>query len=642
MFTRAAKRQPRQMYGTTGALRADNRHTQEESEEKLLPLFKRTDSGASTSEEDELQQEEDYDDYENPVSYASSKLLPSAFPMYSPLPRHRFKPLLQEDSSSKFSLDQVHGGEKLHNPKHLKESLFNLGEVVVEGIRNKPYPSVQEVKDEEEVFESFFDLTKARLTVIFDTISKLNSRNEDIVDYEHLKRGMAISGLKIDDEVSFARLVKQVDQDLDGGLTFAEFESVVQSMKMAHLLKSKSVDDIANECVLPGSSQEPNTRVMDYSVGKILMRSPTDRDSAITFLYGSRPDWAKTRWIDIISPAPFIMKAMAIKYQLHPLSLEDTLLNAYDQGAKLDRYDNHLFVIFPGMALQNHTGLTTMGPLRSARSQRASMRLLRTQQSNRHVDSVVKVLDDFPGILHFNVCLFLTTDLNTLITVCDQQAGGHNVFVRVRKELQVSYSRLRSQSALFMMYMVLDVLVDGLLPVMDALEQHIIALRYEVRENGQRRQILFNEKDDRDFLAKYHDIIHELGRAKRRMSPAVRLLSHLSSSDPIVTEECKLYLRDVLDHSQEVLERLEGMMEECRALKAEHQHSIDARLTKSMAALSVVSMIFLPGQFLSSVFGMNFRLMPWINDADGFLLFWISVFASWVAMWIALKYYKVM
>lgn len=623
------------MYGSVGALRADKLHTQAEQEEKLLPLF-----AESTDEEEE--------DGARARSNESTSP-PSPLPLSSRKPTFKLAAnAVDGDQSLRF----MPHGEKLHNPKYLKESLLNLGEVVVEGIRNKPYSSVMEVvTDDEEVFESFFDLTKARLSVIFDTISQLNSKNEDIVDYEHLKRGMAISGLKIDDEVAFARLVKQVDQDLDGGLTFEEFESVVQSLKMAHLLKSKSVDEIAKECCLPSHPTEPNSRVIDFSVGKILMRSPTDRDSCITFLYGSRPDWAKTRWIDVVSPAPFMMKGLAIKYQLHPLALEDALLNAYDQGAKLDRYDNHLFIIFPGMVLQDHATTASdshsapslaankswRNPNRSARPWLHSMR----SSAKLPVDPLVKILDTFPGILHFNVCVFLTTDLNTLITVCDQEAGGHNVFTRVRKELQVSYSRLRSQSALFLMYMVFDVLVDGLLPVMDALERHIMALRYEVRENAARRQILFNEKDDRDFLAKYHDIIHELGRAKRRMSPAIRLLSHLSTHDPIVTDECKLYLRDVLDHSQEVLERLEGMMEDCRALKAEHQHATDARLTKSMAALSVVSMIFLPGQFLSSVFGMNFRLMPWINDENGYLMFWISVFASWVLMWIALRYYRV-
>ena len=214
-------------------------------------------------------------------------------------------------------------------------------------------------------------------------------------------------------------------------------------------------------------------------------------------------------------------------------------------------------------------------------------------------DDTLFVMENFPGIRHYNVCIFLTSTLDTLITVVDSSAGGENVFARVRKELQVSYSRLRSQNGLFLMYTILDVLVDGLSPVIDALERHMVALRIEVRENANRREIIFNAQSDSDFLAKYHDVVHELGKARRRISPAIRVLHHLTNTESTIDEECKIYLRDVLDHAEEFQERLESMVEECRALKAEQQHAIDARLTKSMAALSVVSMIFLPGQFLS-------------------------------------------
>ena len=257
-------------------------------------------------------------------------------------------------------------------------------------------------------------------------------------------------------------------------------------------------------------------------------------------------------------------------------------------------------------------------------------------------DDTLQIMNSFPPIRHFNACMFvLTPKLDTLITIVESSAGGENVFARVRRELQISYSRLRSsKESSFLTYSILDVLVDGWSPVIDAFERHIAALRIEVRVNANRREILFNAKTDSEFLARYHDILHELTRAKRRLSPGLRVLSHLSNSD-VIDPECKIYLKDVLDHAEEYIERLEGLMEECRALKSEQQHSIDARLTKSMAALSIVSIVFLPGQFLSSVFGMNFRFMPLIDEENGYLVFWITVIISWVGMYVIFRRYRV-
>lgn len=566
-------------------------------------------------------------------------------------------------SPSKSALSSL-GREGLKNPKYLREPLLNLGELVVEGALNEGMED--EATREHGVFESFFDLTQPRLKAIFDALDSASKDQMDgVADFKHLRRGLIDAGVKVEDEGTFARLVKEVDQDLDGGLTFQEFESVVQSLKMAYLIKSRTPEEVMTSCylVIPpnkraevehlyaldtssengGSEDEdfvttiPNTRVLDYGVAKVLTRSPIDYDSLLAFYYGARPEWTTTRWIDVTSPAEFIVKGLAVKYRLHPLSLEDALHNEYDQGAKLDRYDNHMFLIFPGMTLENfedipvtseeakrsrfwrrkrskyagihrlasqgRTGensfLNTEGalqPLLSKSSSQnlnrsASMRSIKKHQQSwwdwfwarkgdrpaikrrtvvvevenkEHAndflgddnDDTLHVLATFPGVKHYNVCIFLTTpEMDTLITIVDMNAGGDAVFSRVRKELQVSYSRLRSQNALFLMYTVLDVIVDNYSPVMDSLERHLTALRIEVRENAMKREILFDAKIDTEFLARYHDVLHELTRAKRRISPAIRVLNHLTNAD-IVDSECRIYLRDVQDHAEEFLERL--------------------------------------------------------------------------------------
>lgn len=98
-----------------------------------------------------------------------------------------------------------------------------------------------------------------------------------------------------------------------------------------------------------------------------------------------------------------------------------------------------------------------------------------------------------------------------------------------------------------------------------------------------------------------------------------------------------------MDHLEEVQENITQMVEECRDLRTEHEHSIDLKLNQTMTELTILNAIFLPGQFLASVFGMNFKYnMFGINWRFGYLFFWIICFTSWIllAIYFRYKYYR--
>ena len=67
---------------------------------------------------------------------------------------------------------------------------------------------------------------------------------------------------------------------------------------------------------------------------------------------------------------------------------------------------------------------------------------------------------------------------------------------------------------------------------------------------------------------------------------------------------------------------------------------VELRSFESMAALTVVGVIFLPGQFLTGVFGMNFKRMPGLESEWGFFAFWVAAIASWLFMWLVFRRYR--
>lgn len=161
-----------------------------------------------------------------------------------------------------------------------------------------------------------------------------------VVDYEHLKKGLRDAGIVIKDEDSFNRLVKLVDKDLDGGITFNEFETVIQSIKMAHVFKEreKKAEHVPEFCCL-----HYNVAKCDVSVIK--------GNELKEFMYSPRDQSFPQRWIHVTAPATFVLKALSIKYRIHPLAVEDALTNDPHIRAKVDNYDNHIFLAIPILSI---------------------------------------------------------------------------------------------------------------------------------------------------------------------------------------------------------------------------------------------------------------------------------------------------
>ncbi|KAH7922677.1 hypothetical protein BV22DRAFT_1197242 [Leucogyrophana mollusca] len=59
---------------------------------------------------------------------------------------------------------------------------------------------------------------------------------------------------------------------------------------------------------------------------------------------GQRDSWVKVRWINICGISWDVISALAIKYDLHPLALEDVLHNRGHSRSKTDYYLRHLFI----------------------------------------------------------------------------------------------------------------------------------------------------------------------------------------------------------------------------------------------------------------------------------------------------------
>jgi magnesium transporter len=88
------------------------------------------------------------------------------------------------------------------------------------------------------------------------------------------------------------------------------------------------------------------------------------------------------------------------------------------------------------------------------------------------------------------------------------------------------------------------------------------------------------------------------------------MASFLRVESTLVKESTRVYLRDVHDHSYQLIETVEILRDIASGMRDLYLSSVSQRTNEVMKLLTVISSIFIPLTFIAGVYGMNFRDMP--------------------------------
>ena len=94
------------------------------------------------------------------------------------------------------------------------------------------------------------------------------------------------------------------------------------------------------------------------------------------------------------------------------------------------------------------------------------------------------------------------------------------------------------------------------------------------------------------------------------------------------------YLNDLEDRLETEVYRLKAIVRGSEELAAEHRRIIDMETNKVLYILTSVSAIFVPGNFLAAVWGMNFDEMPELHWKYGYAIFWVLLVLVWGAFYL--------
>lgn len=248
-------------------------------------------------------------------------------------------------------------------------------------------------------------------------------------------------------------------------------------------------------------------------------------------------------------PDRAFLEELGTRFDVHPLALED--IQSRNQRPKLDEYDKHLFVVL----------------------------------------NVPRWQDDDVVLEQFSLLL----GDGFVISIHDSPS---DISAILRDRLARGRSRLRTHGADYLMYALMDLVVDQAFPVLETFGNSVEQLEESL--------ILAPTKDT---LPTIQAAKRTLIRMRRQLWPTREAISKLNrevQDEPLMDDNLRPYLSDLYDHTVQLMELMDTYRDVVSGLMDIYLSSVSNRLNDIMRTLTIISTLFIPLTFVTGLYGMNF------------------------------------
>lgn len=230
--------------------------------------------------------------------------------------------------------------------------------------------------------------------------------------------------------------------------------------------------------------------------------------------------------------------------------------------------------------------------------------------------------DDHASLKYEHLAMVLLE--GKLITFQEEE---EDVFNGVRTRLSQEASRIRQRGADYLFFALLDAVVDHYFIALEQLGLRLDQLEDMVYHNSEASQGQEIQKLKKEIL-----------KLRQHIYPSKDLVQKLlHSSHPLITEETKVFLRDLSDQSAEINETLQLYREMSTNLMELHMSTMGNKMNEVMKVLTIMASIFIPLTFIAGIYGMNFDHMPELHWKFGYPMVWILMGSCLIGM---LLYFK--
>ena len=273
-----------------------------------------------------------------------------------------------------------------------------------------------------------------------------------------------------------------------------------------------------------------------------------------------------------------LIETLGKVFGIHPLILEDVA--DVNQRPKFEEYENGVFITFRALTFDK------------------TSYKINTEQ----------------------VSLFFSTGL-----ALSFQETESDLFKFVRERITTSRGRVRSKGADYLVYSIIDSIVDNYYSVLESVEEEIEALEESMLEN-----LEINNKN------KIHRIKKEMLVARKSIAPLREGISRFVKSEhPCIEEKTVIFVRDLYDHTIQVMDMVDTYRDLLNGLQDLFLSETSFRMNQVMQTLTIVSAIFIPLTFLAGLYGMNFDHIPELHFRYGYFI----LLGAMACIFLSLIYY---
>ncbi|HOP47307.1 MAG TPA: magnesium/cobalt transporter CorA [Desulfobacteraceae bacterium] len=188
-----------------------------------------------------------------------------------------------------------------------------------------------------------------------------------------------------------------------------------------------------------------------------------------------------------------------------------------------------------------------------------------------------------------------------------------DIFNPVRDRIRSEKARIRKKNADYLAYALIDAVVDNYFVILERLGEKIEEMEEALLANPTPEMLQSIQGMKRTMIS--------LRKSVWPLREVVSTLERTESS--LIEESTNIYLRDVYDHTIQVIDTLESYRDMVSGMLDTYLSSLSNRMNEVMKVLTIIATIFIPLTFLAGIYGMNFESMPELKWAWAYPALWI-------------------
>lgn len=194
--------------------------------------------------------------------------------------------------------------------------------------------------------------------------------------------------------------------------------------------------------------------------------------------------------------------------------------------------------------------------------------------------------------------------------VISLQENEQNEYDLIRERLKKGYGKIRSAGADYLLYALIDIVIDNYFLIMDKIGEQIESIEDEIEEDP-----------SENTSQKIHHFKRVSVSFRKAIWPLREVINKLQRGDSeLILDTTQIYLRDLYDHVIQIIDNTETFRDLISGLRENYISHVSNRMNQIINVLTIISTIFIPLSFLAGLYGMNFVYMPELQNPMGYFI----------------------